>query len=75
MSQSRTHSMLEAIAGTAIGFIVSVIITAIVLPAYGHEVTFSQNIQITAIYTVASIIRGYVMRRAFNQLHLRRAKA
>lgn len=65
MSQSRRMSLVETCVSIAIGFIVSVIITAVVMPAYGHHVTFSENIQITLIFTVASIARGYLVRRAF----------
>lgn len=72
MSQSRLHSLLETCASIAIGFVVSVLITAIVMPAYGHRVTFGENLQITAIFTVASILRGYYVRRFFNHLHTRR---
>jgi heme/copper-type cytochrome/quinol oxidase subunit 4 len=67
MSQTRLMSLFETCAGIVIGFVVSVIITAIVLPAYGHHVTLSENIEITAIFTVASIARGYIVRRAFNR--------
>jgi membrane protein implicated in regulation of membrane protease activity len=66
MSQSRLSSFLEATLGTAIGFVISVALTAVVLPAYGHNVTLSQNLQITFIFTVASIVRSYVLRRWFN---------
>ena len=65
MSQSRTMSLIETCASIAIGFVVSVIITALVMPAYGHDVTLADNIQITLIFTVASIVRGYAVRRAF----------
>lgn len=51
----------------AIGFVVSLVLTALVLPAYGHAVTFAENVQITAIFTAASIVRGYLVRRAFNR--------
>ena len=68
MSQSRRHSMIEAIAGTAIGFIVSVLASYVVYPAFGHAFTLAQNISITAIFTVLSIARGYVVRRLFNRL-------
>lgn len=64
--QSRRSSLIEATIGTAIGFIVSVVITAIVMPAYGHAVTFGENLQITMIFTVASIARSYAVRRFFN---------
>lgn len=65
MSQSRLGSLAETLASIAIGFVVSVLITSIVMPAYGHHVTLADNIEMTAIFTVASIIRGYVVRRAF----------
>ena len=65
MSQTRFMSLVETLVGIAIGFIVSVIITALVMPAYGHHVTMGDNLEITAIFTVASILRGYLVRRAF----------
>jgi hypothetical protein len=58
-------SLIETCASIAIGFVVSVIITALVMPAYGHQVTLADNIQITMIFTVASIVRGYAVRRLF----------
>lgn len=61
MSQSRLSSLAETCLSIAIGFVVSLAITAVVLPAYGHPVSFGQNLQIT----VASIARGYLVRRAF----------
>jgi hypothetical protein len=74
VSQSRLSSLTETLIGIAIGFAVSVVITAIILPAYGHPVSLSQNFQITAIYTVASIARGYLVRRAFNRWGCRAGK-
>lgn len=65
MSQTRLMSLIETLASIAIGFLVSVAITAIVMPAYGHHVSLGDNLEITAIFTVASIIRGYLVRRAF----------
>lgn len=65
MSQSRLSSFAETCLSIAIGFAVSLILTALVLPAYGHAVTFGQNLQITGIFTIASVARGYLVRRAF----------
>lgn len=67
MTQSRTRSAIEAATSTAIGYVVSLAITAVVLPAYGHAVTFSENVQITLIFTLASVARSYVVRRWFNR--------
>ena len=38
--QSRLHSLLETLSSIAIGFVVSLGITAVVLPAYGLPVTW-----------------------------------
>ena len=65
MKQSRISSFAETCLSIAIGFVVSLILTALVLPAYGHDVTFGQNLQITGIFTITSIARGYLVRRAF----------
>lgn len=67
--QSRLGSMVETVVSIAIGFCISMVLTAVVLPAYGHNVTLGQNLQITAIFTVASILRGYFVRRLFARLH------
>lgn len=64
--QRRSISAVEAITSTAIGFAVSWLLTITVLPAFGYDVTYSAATGITAIYTAASIVRGYIVRRAFN---------
>jgi hypothetical protein len=64
--QTRLSSLIEAVINVAIGFVVSLVLTALVLPAYGHAVTFSENLQITGIFTIASIARSYAVRRWFN---------
>lgn len=70
--QSRLHSLLETLSSIAIGFCVSLGITAVVLPAYGLPVTWQSNVEITAIFTVASIVRGYAVRRLFVWIGSRR---
>lgn len=64
--QSRRVSAVEAVASTAIGFAVSLALTFTVLPAFGYHVTAPDAWGITTIYTAASILRGYAVRRAFN---------
>ena len=66
LEQSRIESFVEAVIGTAIGFVVSVLLSMIVYPIHGHSFTLAQNASITAIFTVASIARVYVVRRYFN---------
>ena len=70
MMQTRLSSLIEACINVSIGFVVSVLLTAWLLPAYGHHVTWSENLQITGFFTVTSILRAYLVRRYFNaQIH------
>lgn len=66
MDQTRKSSLIEAIINTMIGFGITLAISPIIYPLFGHVFTFSQNVGITAIFTVTSILRGYAVRRWFN---------
>ena len=66
--QSRRMSLLETCASVVVGFGVSVAITAVLLPAMGHAVSLGDNLLMTGVFTVASIARGYWLRRLFNWL-------
>ncbi len=67
--QSKRMSLIETISGTAIGFFVSLVLVNIVLPFYGFNVGMGQSLGITSIFTVASILRGYGVRRLFNFIY------
>ncbi|MDQ3287662.1 MAG: hypothetical protein M3Q42_05255 [Pseudomonadota bacterium] len=71
MTQSKRMSAVETAASTAIGFAVAFVVTAIVLPVFGYHITAGDNLWITAIFTVVSVVRGYYVRRLFNWLHAR----
>ncbi len=66
MTQSRTHSAIETITNTTVGFGLALATQLVVFPAMGLPVTFAGNLKITAIFTAVSIARGYVLRRVFN---------
>ena len=72
MDQTKIGSLIEAVINTAVGFFISLAMSAIVYPMFGHTFTLAQNVGITVIFTVASIARGYVVRRYF-QARLRTA--
>lgn len=65
--QSKRHSLVESVINTFIGFFVSLLIQVVLYPIMDIPVTFGQNILITMVFTVVSIIRGYVIRRWFNR--------
>ena len=68
MSQSKKKSLLESIANMVVGFSVSFIIQLIIYPSLGIKVNIDQNVIITSVFMLASIVRGYLIRRLFNRL-------
>jgi hypothetical protein len=67
MNQTKLESFIEQCLNTASGFIISLIVwTAIIVPVWDLQVNMIQNINITLIFTILSIVRGYVWRRFFN---------
>lgn len=67
MSQPRHHSIMESVANTASGFAVSWCVWQAIGPLYGIELRQTQDLSIVGIFTVASLIRSYAWRRAFNR--------
>lgn len=64
--QSRALSAVEAVSNTAIGFAISMVVGQIAFPLCGVHVSLHQNFALTCIFTVSSLARSYVLRRAFN---------
>lgn len=73
--QTRLQSGIETVTSTAVGFGVSWLATLIVLPWFGHRPSVADGFGITLVFTVLSLIRGYVLRRAFNWVNSRNARA
>lgn len=69
--QTHMQSMTETIVNIGTGFLLSLAVTHYVLPWYGHHVTHSENLQITAIFTLVSIVRSYFFRRVFNHVQVK----
>lgn len=67
MKQSKRHSAIESITQTAIGLITSILIQVVLYPLLGIPVSFKQNVIITIVFFVVSVVRGYIVRRIFNK--------
>jgi membrane protein implicated in regulation of membrane protease activity len=65
--QSKLESLTEAIINTFIGFVIAFISQLIFFPIVGVDVTLGQNLLLTVLFTLVSIIRTYVIRRYFNK--------
>lgn len=68
--QKKSHSLIEAIFNTVLGFGISMAANLIVLPCFGFKVSVHDAFNIGVIFTIISIIRSYVLRRLFNRLML-----
>ena len=68
MTQSRRQSAIEAVTNVAVGFGVACGTQAVVFPWFGLEASLGANLGIGAIFTVVSLVRSYLVRRAFNAM-------
>lgn len=66
MQQNRLTSLIEVSINVFLGYWVALALQIIIFPLYGFDITLAQNIQISALFTGAAVIRGYFVRRFFN---------
>ena len=69
INQSKKSSLVEQLLNVGSGFIISLFVwTWLIVPVMEFEVSAQDNVLVTLIFTVISIIRGYAWRRIFNKL-------
>jgi hypothetical protein len=68
MKQTKKLSFMESLTQTVIGLVTSFMIQIVIYPILNIEVSLNQNIIITLVFFIASIIRGYIVRRLFNKI-------
>lgn len=67
--QTKRHSLLEQVLNVGSGFILSSLVWQfVIIQWWDIHTSFSENLQITSVFTIVSIARGYVWRRLFNKL-------
>lgn len=69
--QSRKLSLIETFVNIFSGWLISLILMWLVFPLFGINIPLAANLQLSAVFTVASIIRGYFFRRLFNRLAIK----
>ena len=62
--QSRTMSLVEAVANVIVGYGVAVVTQILIFPVFGLHTTLAQNLKMGAVFTVVSIARSFALRRA-----------
>ena len=72
-AQSRSDSLLEAATNVALGFVLALDTQALVYPLFNITTTFVTDGAIAVIFTMVSLARSYLVRRAFETCGLRAA--
>ena len=67
--QTRLQSLIESLSNIAVGFGVALLTQIIVFPWFGIDIRFHENLGISVIFTVVSIVRSYLIRRFYNWRH------
>lgn len=65
MAQSKRESLVEAVLGTFIGLLASLVAQYLVFPYFGFHAPLSVHLWILFWFTVLSVVRSYFVRRAF----------
>ena len=66
LMQSKKDSIIESLTSTTIGWLMGVILNMLVLPLFDYDVSLTDGVLISIIFTAVSVIRSYVIRRWFN---------
>ncbi len=66
MSQSNHRSIAEAVTNTVVGWFISFLLQLVIFDYYGAHFPLWTNLQISFAFVIASVLRGYLLRRAFN---------
>lgn len=72
MSQSKKASLAETLTNVAVGYGVSLASQVTIFPMFGIHIPLHDNIAIGLWFTAVSIVRSYVLRRAYNHFGGRR---
>lgn len=65
MSQSKKMSIIESATQTVVAFLLSVAVQPTVYSWYGWDVSYYHSAELAVVFTVISLVRGYIIRRCF----------
>ena len=64
--QSKRQSLIETLTSVFVGWLIGVILNMLVLPLFDYNITVVDSLLVSLIFTVISVVRGYLIRRFFN---------
>ena len=71
MKQSRTMSLVEAVANVVVGYGIAVAAQMLLFPVFGMHMTLVQNLKLAGAFTIISICRSFALRRIFEAIRVR----
>jgi len=73
VKQSRAMSLVEAVTNVLVGYGVAVMTQVLVFPLFGLHATLRDNLTIGLVFTAVSLLRSYLLRRAFEAWRVRQS--
>ena len=64
--QTKRQSLIETLTSVFVGWLIGVILNMLVLPLFDYDVSLTDGVLISIIFTAVSVVRGYLIRRFFN---------
>ena len=64
--QTKRQSLIETLTSVFVGWLIGVILNLTILPLFDYNITVVDSLWVSLIFTVVSVIRGYIIRRWFN---------
>ena len=64
--QTKKQSLIETLTSVFVGWVIGVILNLTVLPLFNYNITVTDSLWVSLIFTAISVIRGYLIRRYFN---------
>lgn len=65
--QTKINSIIESITNTGVGLLTTLLFSPLIYSMVGMTYTYKQLGMATILFTVLSIVRGYIIRRFFNK--------
>jgi hypothetical protein len=63
--QTRADSLLEAATNVVLGFVLALVVQALIYPLFGIRTSLASDGTIAVVFTAVSLVRSYMVRRAF----------
>lgn len=68
MKQSKLESLVESVVNTCVGLVITIIVYPIINYSLDIKMSAAQVSLSTLLFTIVSVIRGFAIRRFFNNM-------